>query len=588
MAKKLLLIMLAVSLVAFLTSQSIAEIKRVPIEQAAAKEKLPLDNNLYNTDKPAYPYRGGDVTSPGEMVGTTWYDYQTNGSAGHRVAVHDCGIHMAWMNLLSQSGDRLAYYNFMDNDGNLGWSEGTAASIGPRDGYVNLVSDAEGKAVIAYHDFSSLENYHCYIAVDAACGFGLFTSYSVPSEFPGEGPLVWPYIAYDNQRRIHVTNTEYVPNAGDSQDIGHTYSEDGGANWTDLALYDPIDIMDISGSPTASRVDDKVALIYTKPIDDGGEPNQYNNDVIYIESPDGGTWDYENQAVNITNYQYEDTIRAYTEVDGIYDPDGNLHIIWNASGYWADEGTITTDACFVYHWSEETGITMVFDAWHPSFPGAWNRSASKVSISCSASGVLYALWTHFDDIDVSAGGFSNGELYMSYSIDNGVTWTAPENLTNTNTEGCFPGDCESDHWSSLAEVVDENLHILYIEDKDAGGIPQDEGAWTENPVRYLAYPNPVTSVDDDENIPGVFELSQNYPNPFNASTNINFALENEADVHLEVYNLLGEKVDELVNSNLTAGEHTVNWDADEFSSGIYFYTLTAGGASKTKRMVLMK
>ncbi|MBD3169068.1 MAG: T9SS type A sorting domain-containing protein [candidate division Zixibacteria bacterium] len=588
MFKKLPLLFLALSLIVFLTANVNAEVTKVSIEKAASIEKIPLDSDLDKIDKPGYPYRGGDVTSPGEMVGTTWYDYQTNGSSGSRVAVHDCGVHMSWMNMIAQGGDRFAYYNFMDPEGNLGWSEGTAVSTGPRDGYVTMDVDSDGNALVAYHDSQSEPTYNCFVGVDAACGFGLFTLHAIPSEFPGQGRFIWPYIAHDNQGRYQIANTEWMANPGDPMSIGHTYSDDGGQNWTDLSLYDPMEIMDICGTITASHVDDKVAIMYCKPIDDGSEPNQFNNDIVYIESPDGVTWDYQNQAVNITNYQYQDTIRAYTDIDGVYDNNGNLHIVWNTPGYWADEGTITTDACFLYHWSEETGTTMVYNAWFMSFPGAWNRSASKMSIGVSQSGILYVVWTHFDDIDVSAGGFSNGELYMSYSVDNGVTWMDPVNMTESNTEGCFPGDCESDHWSSLAEIVDENLHILYIEDKDAGGIPQDEGAWTENPVRYLAYPNPVTSVDDDENIPGVFELSQNYPNPFNASTNISFALKNTADVKVEVFNLLGAKVDELVNGNLTAGEHTVSWDASQYASGVYFYKLTADGISDTKRMVLLK
>jgi len=86
-----------------------------------------------------------------------------------------------------------------------------------------------------------------------------------------------------------------------------------------------------------------------------------------------------------------------------------------------------------------------------------------------------------------------------------------------------------------------------------------------------------------------YQLEQNYPNPFNPSTNIAFALAKAGEVKLEIFNALGQKVATLVNGRVTAGQHTVAWDARNVPSGIYFYKLEAGGAfSQTRKMVLMK
>lgn len=96
-------------------------------------------------------------------------------------------------------------------------------------------------------------------------------------------------------------------------------------------------------------------------------------------------------------------------------------------------------------------------------------------------------------------------------------------------------------------------------------------------------------VEDEKSIiPNQFSLLQNYPNPFNPTTKINFTLPEDAFVHLNIYNLLGQKVQEIVNGNLAKGFHEIIWDGSEFPSGIYFYQLKAKDFSQTKKMILLK
>lgn len=100
---------------------------------------------------------------------------------------------------------------------------------------------------------------------------------------------------------------------------------------------------------------------------------------------------------------------------------------------------------------------------------------------------------------------------------------------------------------------------------------------------------PTTSVNNEPNSKvAKFALDQNYPNPFNPSTTINYSVENAGPVTVSVYNLMGQKVAELVNGTKTAGSYNVTWDASSVSSGMYFYQLTAGGQTLTKRMTLIK
>ena len=103
----------------------------------------------------------------------------------------------------------------------------------------------------------------------------------------------------------------------------------------------------------------------------------------------------------------------------------------------------------------------------------------------------------------------------------------------------------------------------------------------------------LVTVDDpasvsDNNNPVSYSLEQNYPNPFNPSTSIKFSIPNSEFVNLSVYNLIGEKVDELVNSDLAAGEYNITFEASSLPSGIYIAKINAGKYNKTIKMTLLK
>lgn len=88
--------------------------------------------------------------------------------------------------------------------------------------------------------------------------------------------------------------------------------------------------------------------------------------------------------------------------------------------------------------------------------------------------------------------------------------------------------------------------------------------------------------------PNTFELKQNYPNPFNPSTSISFDLPVAGKVSLKVFNTSGKEVASLVNENRSAGFYTVNFNASNLSSGVYYYRLEANGISKVMKMALVK
>lgn len=98
-----------------------------------------------------------------------------------------------------------------------------------------------------------------------------------------------------------------------------------------------------------------------------------------------------------------------------------------------------------------------------------------------------------------------------------------------------------------------------------------------------------TDVEIKGALPNEFKLYQAYPNPFNPSTNIRFSLQQSGIVSLKVYNLVGQLVKTIIdNEYLNAGEHSYKVVMNEFSSGVYFYSLTQGDQQITKKMVLIK
>ena len=100
--------------------------------------------------------------------------------------------------------------------------------------------------------------------------------------------------------------------------------------------------------------------------------------------------------------------------------------------------------------------------------------------------------------------------------------------------------------------------------------------------------NTVGIINNNNEIPADYSLSQNYPNPFNPSTRIDFTLPKSSFTKLAVYDVLGKKIDELINQTLPAGKYSVNWNGSHYASGIFFYKLISAEYTETKSMILVK
>ncbi|RNC83737.1 MAG: T9SS C-terminal target domain-containing protein [Balneola sp.] len=147
------------------------------------------------------------------------------------------------------------------------------------------------------------------------------------------------------------------------------------------------------------------------------------------------------------------------------------------------------------------------------------------------------------------------------------------------------------------EVVEVNqepltLAIRSIQAKEAGTVPASLATpkAKADGHRFELVLTPVIGVNTqpDPSLPEQITLAQNYPNPFNPGTNILFEVPRAGRVSLEVFNLVGQKVAQLVDEQKPAGRYEVTFDASALSSGVYVYRLTTGGQQLTRKMTLIK
>jgi hypothetical protein len=98
----------------------------------------------------------------------------------------------------------------------------------------------------------------------------------------------------------------------------------------------------------------------------------------------------------------------------------------------------------------------------------------------------------------------------------------------------------------------------------------------------------AAELNPESSVPKIFSLSQNYPNPFNPSTNISFNLPTKSFVSLKVFDLIGREVATIISEEMSAGNHTKQWNAADMPSGVYFYRLQTRTCTETKKLVLLR
>jgi hypothetical protein len=141
--------------------------------------------------------------------------------------------------------------------------------------------------------------------------------------------------------------------------------------------------------------------------------------------------------------------------------------------------------------------------------------------------------------------------------------------------------------------------IGFVEGFGNSNSPKEYSYTDKNPMGGSKFVYRLKQIDNDGTfsysdeveviiMPDKFELLQNYPNPFNPVTNIKFTLPKASSAMINVYNIIGQHIETVLNQDLEAGFHNIVFNAENLSSGTYLYKITAGNFSQTKKMLLLK
>ena len=259
----------------------------------------------------------------------------------------------------------------------------------------------------------------------------------------------------------------------------------------------------------------------------------------------------------------------------------DLSATYNAEWALSDIPHINSDAYPpMYYFFPEITLSSVEGSevmWYGGFKG----SGFAESADYYNDGIIYPT-----DID----------LYMRKSVDAGLTWTELENVTNT-PGGIYP-DKSLEVSLHLAQSGNDNSVGLFYQVPDfyTETLPPSTGYEDYmNRVYVGIYTNDTegsgggtVGLDSEKLNPNKFSLKQNYPNPFNPVTQIEFDLAKAGDVALELFDVRGNKVKNLMNERRSAGTHQFTFDGSDLASGVYFYSMTKSGVTQTRKLVLMK
>jgi len=230
----------------------------------------------------------------------------------------------------------------------------------------------------------------------------------------------------------------------------------------------------------------------------------------------------------------------------------------------------------LYYWSQ--GVQDYWDEFEPVKPALWMNSRTQAMFENNETWpnvVAENNWNQdplFDDFPALTE--ANAELYaVIRSIRQGVI---------------YEWDWDVNKNEDFYRLIHD--HPLPENFSSHTGLTGTDGL----PLGDLRYYDDPTSVEEERAFPVEFKLEQNYPNPFNPSTTINFALPKQAQVTLEVYNMLGQRVATLVaGEELTVGNHNVVWNGrnqtgNPVASGVYIYRIQAGDFTDMKKMMFLK
>lgn len=185
------------------------------------------------------------------------------------------------------------------------------------------------------------------------------------------------------------------------------------------------------------------------------------------------------------------------------------------------------------------------------------------------------------DFNADANGFSMLSAYDLGAVSFGLI--APDGRGIT-TYFALPGDTAKIKYGQVILDCDSAFDGIYCDNPPDASYPT--ALW------YVAHDSIKGDISNAigvaDNTPAAFSVAQNVPNPFNPSTTISFTLAKPGKVTVEVFNSAGQRVETLTNASMSAGVHSIAWNASKHAAGMYFYTVKSGDFSRTMKMTLLK
>jgi hypothetical protein len=243
-------------------------------------------------------------------------------------------------------------------------------------------------------------------------------------------------------------------------------------------------------------------------------------------------------------------------------------------------GTFIADTLnFIYNFKYlQVGMTPLS---HPSIAFSYDGN----TIACAFSVIRS---------DTTSYGFHYNNIFCTISTNNGLNWANPKPISCVVPDlPVLCQDCDEIYPTiSKSGNTTNTFHVTYSLSSSPGSTSFTDVITPVSKV-YQVYKKFCTIIfagiqPVSHEIPEQFSLAQNYPNPFNPSTKINFNIPENTFAILAVYDAAGREVKKLVDQKLNAGKYSVEFNAGEFSSGIYFYSLITEDFIQSKKMVLVK
>ena len=272
--------------------------------------------------------------------------------------------------------------------------------------------------------------------------------------------------------------------------------------------------------------------------------------------------------VTVPQNYIANTVTSYSEIMSAGYPITETDILVNCPI--VPEGST---AMLRYNSNPDTGLSM---GWYQGLLVFYfNFSEKALMVTPSGMVPLSPIYVCFNiNPGEPGGGPPSGFKTDSTGRTHNVTATLPEDVDYSplwmvniydNADFDMVHDLASAQMANILVMGAANVNCPVVENESSSGVEQFGNS-----------------------TPNSYELDQNFPNPFNPSTTIRFSVPSSEFVSLRIYNSIGEKVAELVNQVLPAGIYNVNWNAENVSSGVYFYKIQAGSFINTKKMILLR